>query len=304
LDFVKKKRFRAQISVQDFAMEALDEQLAQAQILLVKYGATTTPVKKRALAAQMAALIGELLKLLAPITSNIFDASVKGEGRLTTLANLEAAKVDMRNSMLLARSIQRIQNLPPGSSDGSNAIEDLRGKKPNAEWLAAFTPWEGTATDEDWAGPLVDLFSPDYLTAERKPWDTPALYPNSRRFIDLRDGKLEVSEDIGDGKPIGKRFDPASTASPVLMAIDGEPNKKKMNFFCRIPEDAPPYEDAKAGALTFTVEIGKAFDRKVRDLDRVIRVNHSSVRGIRVNALTRTWDCACERHVRVNFVYA
>ena len=66
--------------------------------------------------------------------------------------------------------------------------EDLRGKKPNAEWLAAFTPWEGTATDEDWAGPLVDLFSPDYMTAERKPWDTPALYPNSRRFIDLRDG--------------------------------------------------------------------------------------------------------------------
>ena len=81
-------------------------------------------------------------------------------------------------------------------------MEDLRGKKPNAEWLAAFTPWEGTATDEDWAGPLVDLFSPDYLTAERKPWDTPELYPNSRRFIDLRDGELQVSEDLGDGSQV------------------------------------------------------------------------------------------------------
>ena len=68
-------------------------------------------------------------------------------------------------------------------------MKTLRAKT-NAEWIAAFTEWKGTPSKADWAGTPVDLFSPAYETPERKPWDT---NPGSRRYIDFRDGELQVS---------------------------------------------------------------------------------------------------------------
>ena len=59
----------------------------------------------------------------------------------------------------------------------SDELELLRAKT-NAQWFAAFEPATGAVAAETWAGTLVDLFSPDYMSAERKPWDT---NPKSRR---------------------------------------------------------------------------------------------------------------------------
>ena len=136
--------------------------------------------------------------------------------------------------------------------------------KPSSEWVSAFVPWEGTSTDADWAGALVDLYSPDYMSAERKPWDT---NPRSRRFVDLNGGELQVSEDTADGYQSGRRFFPDTAANPTLKPIAGVPNARSMSFKSKIPPDAPPYKDAQNGALDFTGELGTAFGRKVIKLN-------------------------------------
>ena len=51
-------------------------------------------------------------------------------------------------------------------------------------------------------GTYIDMFSPDYKSAERLPWD---MNPKSRRFVDLRDGELQISGDLGDGSRWGRR---------------------------------------------------------------------------------------------------
>ena len=43
--------------------------------------------------------------------------------------------------------------------------------KTNAEWIAAFKETAGAVADEEWAGELIDLFSPDYMSKERQPWE-------------------------------------------------------------------------------------------------------------------------------------
>jgi len=50
--------------------------------------------------------------------------------------------------------------------------------------------------------------------------------------------------------------------NPTLTATDA-PNTKKTSFFSKVPEDAPIYADAKAGALDFTLTLGLAFGQKV-----------------------------------------
>ena len=47
----------------------------------------------------------------------------------------------------------------------SDKIKALRAKT-NAEWIAAFKETAGTVADEEWAGELIDLFSPDYMSKE------------------------------------------------------------------------------------------------------------------------------------------
>ena len=140
----------------------------------------------------------------------------------------------------------------------NSRLPALRAKS-NAEWIAAFKEWEGPVTERTWEGTMVDLFSPDYMSAQRKPWDT---NPKSRRFIDLRDGELQVSEDLGDGSQEGRRFDPTTSANPVLEAM-ASPTSRALSFITKVPETAPPYAEVQNGALNFTVVLGKAFGKKV-----------------------------------------
>mmetsp|Transcript_28216 Transcript_28216/g.51955 ORF Transcript_28216/g.51955 Transcript_28216/m.51955 type:complete len:553 (-) Transcript_28216:64-1722(-) len=125
-----------------------------------------------------------------------------------------------------------------------------RFTKTKEDYAAAFVPME-SCTDEDWLGTLLDLFSPD---------DT---NPLSRRFIDYNSeaGEFQVSADTG-GEKWGRRFDTSTPVNPTLTATDA-PNTKKTSFFSKVPEDAPIYADAKAGALDFTLTLGLAFGQKV-----------------------------------------
>ena len=151
--------------------------------------------------------------------------------------------------------------------------------KTNAQWMAAFTEWKGAPpTDADWEGELIDLFSPDYMSTERKPWDTD---PKSRRFIDLRDGELQVSEHLGplfDNAKSGRRFDPTTTANPTLDAM-ASPLQKSLSFISKVPPEAPPYADAQNGALNFTATMGKAFGRKVLKLNTIYNGSGGSFTG-------------------------
>ena len=141
-------------------------------------------------------------------------------------------------------------------------LKALRAKT-NAEWLTEFEPWAGALSEKQWTGTLVDLFSPDYMTADRLPWDT---NPQSRRFIDLREGELQVSEDLGDGSRAGRRFFANTTANPVLEVM-AAPNARSLSFISKVPPEAPPYADAQAGALNFTAVMGRAFGRRVLKLN-------------------------------------
>ena len=102
------------------------------------------------------------------------------------------------------------------------------------------------------------MFSPDYKSAERLPWD---MNPKSRRFVDLRDGELQISGDLGDGSRWGRRFDRKAT-SPVLTETE-TPALRMTNFIVNVPPDAPVFPDAQKGALEFKVTLGEVDGTKV-----------------------------------------
>ena len=95
------------------------------------------------------------------------------------------------------------------------------------------------------------------MSPERLPWD---MTPTSRRFVDLLDGELQISGNLGDGSTWGRRFD-QTKPGPVLTATD-VPHTRLTNFACNVPPDAPVYEDAQNGALEFQVTLGHAYGRK------------------------------------------
>ena len=181
----------------------------------------------------------------------------------------------------------------------------LKSKKELSE---AFTPITEGVQPADWAGTYVDMFSPDYKSKERLPWD---MNPKSRRFIDLRDSTLYVSGDLGDGSKWGKRFD--SKAEGPIFLETSEPSKRLTNFICNVPPDAPVYADAKAGALQFTVTLGRIGDTKVirwsslyngkggrfggfkcpkGDCDNfMVQVDENPIQALAAN-LAKGWSCA------------
>mmetsp|Transcript_110939 Transcript_110939/g.324510 ORF Transcript_110939/g.324510 Transcript_110939/m.324510 type:complete len:160 (-) Transcript_110939:102-581(-) len=116
------------------------------------------------------------------------------------------------------------------------------------DYAEAFQPLEDGPL-EAWCGEYIDLFSPDDKN------------PDSRRFIDLRDGELQVSADTG-GEQWGRRFHPEGLVNPVLAATD-VPGVCKTSFLSKVPKDAPIYEDVLNGALDFTLTLGMAFGTKV-----------------------------------------
>lgn len=123
------------------------------------------------------------------------------------------------------------------------------------EYCEKFTPSAASFCKdvESWEGVLKDLFSPD---------DT---CPKSTRYVDLRDGKLEVSAsdtDANCNSTWGRRFDPTTSVNPVL--IPGvQACMRNVSFISKVPADSPLYPDAQAGALNFTLTLGTAFGGKV-----------------------------------------
>lgn len=101
-----------------------------------------------------------------------------------------------------------------------------------AEYEAAFKPVE-SATQADWCGVFLDLFSPDDKN------------PESRRFVDLEGGNLQVSADTGTEK-WGRRFDPSTTVNPVLVAT-AMPHERKTSFRSKVPK----VSEWRAAALLF-----------------------------------------------------
>ena len=128
------------------------------------------------------------------------------------------------------------------------------GTKSKKELSDAFVPVSKGHALEDWVGTYVDVFCPDYQTAERLPWD---MNPASRRFIDLIDGQLCMSADHGDGNRWGRRFDP-SKPGPVFTTTS-QPAMRQTSLAVNVPPGAEIYADAAAGALTFNVTLGRAF---------------------------------------------
>ena len=127
--------------------------------------------------------------------------------------------------------------------------------KSKEEIAEAFQPVSKNHTLTDWTGTYVDIFSPDYKSIERQPWD---MNEASRRFIDLSGGELRMSADFGDGANFGRRFDPTTSASPVFVQTS-EAQRRQVNFLPTVPPDADVYADAVNGALVFNVTLGRAF---------------------------------------------
>lgn len=123
-------------------------------------------------------------------------------------------------------------------------------RKSKEEYAAAFVP-AAACSQADWVGECIDMFSPDDAN------------PDSRRFIDLDEdsGELQVSADTGVER-WGRRFDKSTSVNPVLAETDS-PNQRKTSFLSKVPEDAPIYAAAAAGALNFTLTLGHAFGQKV-----------------------------------------
>ena len=66
----------------------------------------------------------------------------------------------------------------------------------------------------------------------------------------------------------GRRFDPETSANPVLEVDPSlPPNARSLSFITKVPPEAPFYRDAQAGALNFTTTLGTAFGRKVMRLN-------------------------------------
>jgi len=121
-----------------------------------------------------------------------------------------------------------------------------------AEMVAEFTPMAAVADEAAWTGTLVDCFSPNYDTSERKPWEKNAW---SRRFVENIGDELCISGDYGD-KQWGRRFDATTDAYPTLTTPDPKSATRTTSFLCQVPPDAPARADAENGALEFVVTLG------------------------------------------------
>lgn len=123
-----------------------------------------------------------------------------------------------------------------------------QASKTKEEYAAAFERLEETK-EADWCGVYADMFSPDDKN------------PDSRRFVDLTDGKLQVSADTGSEK-WGRRFDPTTEVNPTLAVTDVG-SVRKTSFKSKVPKDAPVWPQVEAGALNFTLTLGTAFGERV-----------------------------------------
>ena len=154
-------------------------------------------------------------------------------------------------------------NQPPGAAMALAALlQHMAGVEgvflTREQMRASFVPAEGdtAAACEAWCGTLVDCFSPDYDTAERRPWEKET---RSRRFVDDLEGTLCISGDHGPGAlgRWGRRFDPASAVNPTLAPLAGcGASTRVASYLSKVPADAPVRADAEAGALEFLVTLG------------------------------------------------
>lgn len=101
-------------------------------------------------------------------------------------------------------------------------------------------------SDESWEGQLTDLFSPD---------DT---CDASRRYIDARDGALEVSAsgcEAHCNQTWGRRFDKTTHVNPVL---EGAGCARQTSFASKFPPSSPMWPYVQRGAFNFTLTLGTA----------------------------------------------
>ena len=123
-----------------------------------------------------------------------------------------------------------------------------------ALWCCSFTPLsvvQPSITPSMWTGVYVDKFSPDDQDC-----------PDSFRYIDIRDGELEISAS-GTGEDCkevwGRRFDSTDTVNPILEVSEEEGlglGVGKTSFISKVPSNDPMYEYAQKGALNFTLTAG------------------------------------------------
>ncbi|KAK3268492.1 hypothetical protein CYMTET_23011 [Cymbomonas tetramitiformis] len=128
----------------------------------------------------------------------------------------------------------------------TNSLQTLSISEPTLkEYCAAFEP---NATNL-WTGTLKDLFSPDDAC------------PLSTRFID---GAIATTLHISAShtgvtcsESWGKRFFPNGTVDPVIYDMLPDLVHAKVSFESKVPKDAPQRKFVDAGALDFSLTLGK-----------------------------------------------
>lgn len=141
----------------------------------------------------------------------------------------------------------------PSRADEDDCSQIEASKKASCE---SFTPLsEGECATANWPGTLHDLFSPDDKC------------PHSLRYIDARDSQLEVSANgtgAGCSSSWGRRFHPASSVNPTIEELPRfRACHRGVSFLTKVSPDDPLYPLAAAGALNFTLTLGRACGRKV-----------------------------------------
>eukprot|EP00518_Triparma_eleuthera_P012326 CAMPEP_0182467636 /NCGR_PEP_ID=MMETSP1319-20130603/14287_1 /TAXON_ID=172717 /ORGANISM="Bolidomonas pacifica, Strain RCC208" /LENGTH=144 /DNA_ID=CAMNT_0024667743 /DNA_START=29 /DNA_END=463 /DNA_ORIENTATION=+ len=103
-----------------------------------------------------------------------------------------------------------------------------------------------------WTGIYVDKFSPDDQNC-----------PESLRYIDVRNGELEISASgTGDGceEVWGRRFNGSDTVNPIIHPEASKLSLGKTSFISKVGEEDAMYEYAQKGALNFTLTVGHVDD--------------------------------------------
>lgn len=171
-----------------------------------------------------------------------------GPRRRRAIAIVGAASVAVAVS-LTAWFLAAAGGSSPAAGGSSPASCDDPAQSKGAT-CASFVPLSNCST-EQWQGKLRDLFSPD---------DT---CPRSTRYVDVRDGALEVSASNTDAEcnsTWGRRFDPHTSVDPVIV---GSGCSRQVSFLSKVPSSTPEHALAERGALNFTLTLGTACGRKV-----------------------------------------
>ena len=177
---------------------------------------------------------------------------------------------------LLLVSLKVIVAIMAHETDDRSSLRRGASSASLQDYCAAFAASDDTYCSDvgNWEGVLRDLFSPD---------DT---CPESTRYVDLRDGALEVSASNTDdncNSTWGRRYDVTTTVNPTL--IPGiAPCMRNVSFISKIPPGTALYPDAQAGALNFTLTLGAAFGSKVFRWNGVYNGQGGDVNGNSVGA--------------------